>query len=148
MSASHSPQRPVRILFVCRGNTCRSVMAEGLARHKFGDTIEVVSAGLKPQKAEDAAAAIDTLRLFKIDMSTHVPRYINSVVAASFDRVIALDNRVALELGNVLSDKLLIWNIRDPWGYDDSKYLECAIAIKREILKLKDIIDAIQKEGV
>ena len=35
-----------RVLFVCYGNACRSVMAEALARHYWGDKLEVASAGL------------------------------------------------------------------------------------------------------
>lgn len=34
------------VLFVCYGNACRSVMAEALARHHWGDKLEVASAGL------------------------------------------------------------------------------------------------------
>ena len=34
------------VLFVCYGNACRSVMAEALARHHWGEKLEVASAGL------------------------------------------------------------------------------------------------------
>ena len=34
------------VLFVCYGNACRSVMAEALARHHWGEAVEVASAGL------------------------------------------------------------------------------------------------------
>lgn len=34
------------ILFVCFGNACRSIMAEALAKHYWGDTLKVASAGL------------------------------------------------------------------------------------------------------
>ena len=145
MSSTDSTQRPVRILFVCLGNTCRSVMAEGLARKKFGDTIVVTSAGICPQKAEHAKMAINTLKLFKVDMSSHMPRDVKTVDITSFDHVIALDKNIAKKLLDIPVDKLLTWNISDPWGYDDSKYEGCAIAIKREISKLKDKIDVIQK---
>lgn len=43
-------ERPIRILFVCLGNICRSPLAEGLFRHHveeagLGDKIEIDSAG-------------------------------------------------------------------------------------------------------
>jgi arsenate reductase len=39
---------PTKVLFVCIGNSCRSQMAEALARHLARDTMEVASAGLSP----------------------------------------------------------------------------------------------------
>jgi arsenate reductase len=35
------------LLFLCTGNSCRSQMAEGWARHYGGDTVEVRSAGIE-----------------------------------------------------------------------------------------------------
>jgi protein-tyrosine-phosphatase len=37
-----------RLVFICLGNSCRSIMAEALARHLWGDSIEVASAGINP----------------------------------------------------------------------------------------------------
>ncbi len=47
----HDPVEPVRILFVCLGNICRSPTAEAVMRHHvnragLGDRIEVDSAGI------------------------------------------------------------------------------------------------------
>jgi arsenate reductase len=35
------------VLFLCTGNSCRSQMAEGWARHFHGDKIEAYSAGIE-----------------------------------------------------------------------------------------------------
>ena len=43
MSASNKH----KILFLCTGNSCRSQMAEGWARHLKGDQIESYSAGIE-----------------------------------------------------------------------------------------------------
>src|SRR5260370_21248868 len=38
----------IRVLFVCLGNSCRSPMAEAIARRNAADVIEASSAGLVP----------------------------------------------------------------------------------------------------
>jgi len=40
---------PIRVLFVCTGNSARSLMAEALVRHKGGTAFEVHSAGTEPR---------------------------------------------------------------------------------------------------
>jgi predicted protein tyrosine phosphatase len=37
-----------KVLFICLGNSCRSIMAEALARHRCEDRWEAASAGLNP----------------------------------------------------------------------------------------------------
>ena len=36
------------IAFICLGNSCRSIMAEALARHYYGSEVAALSAGLNP----------------------------------------------------------------------------------------------------
>ena len=37
-----------KVLFLCHGNACRSIMAEALARYFWGNGMEACSAGLNP----------------------------------------------------------------------------------------------------
>lgn len=56
----------MKILFLCTGNSCRSQMAEGYARH-FG--LEVKSAGLSPKGVNPLA--ISVMKEDGIDISSH-----------------------------------------------------------------------------
>ena len=46
MSALTTPNK-TRVLFLCTGNSCRSQIAEGWARHLGGEGIEALSAGIE-----------------------------------------------------------------------------------------------------
>jgi len=51
---------PIRVLFVCTGNSCRSLMAEALLRLHGGDDFDVNSAGTDPKGLNPR-----TMRLFE-----------------------------------------------------------------------------------
>ena len=40
--------RPKGVVFICLGNSCRSIMAEALARHLCGEWMAAASAGINP----------------------------------------------------------------------------------------------------
>jgi protein-tyrosine-phosphatase len=127
------------ILFVCTGNTCRSVIAEAFARAHFGDSVSVASAGLRPQQPSDARNAIDTLKYeFAMDASGHIPRDVRSVDIVSFSRVIALDKSIGEALRKLTTrDDIIVWEIEDQWSEDDLiGYKRCALKIKQRVRDL------------
>ena len=128
-----------RILFACVGNTCRSVLAEYLTRHGFGDYAEPSSAGLRPQKPADAENAVLTLSTFGIDASNHQPRSLDTVDLHSFDIIIAMKKDIAREVlakFSLPADRLRVWNIADPFGDNLEEYQRCARKILVELRKL------------
>lgn len=125
------------LLFVCVGNTCRSVLAEYIAKRLFGPPTRVESAGILPQLPGDAADAIHALKEFEIDASGHQPRHVREVAPASFELVVGLDSSVLPHLGGVDPRRIRLWKIPDPWmGARPEDYRRCAHQIMRELKSL------------
>ncbi len=63
------------VYFLCTGNSCRSQMAEGFARHLAGDRWEVASAGIEPSGVNPLAIAV--MAEAGIDISRQVSKAID-----------------------------------------------------------------------
>ena len=137
-SVSSGDTKRIRILFVCTGNTCRSVLAEYIGRRKFEATIDTASAGIKPQAAADATAAVETLRDIGIDASLHRPRGLEEVDPDSFDQVVAMEPHVAkifrMRFPAFPLSRLKVWKIDDPWD-NPAAYADCAEQVFHELRK-------------
>ena len=79
---------PIRVLFVCTGNSARSVMAEALLRHHGGSAFEVHSAGTEPKGVNPL-----TLRVLAeagIDGSWARSKSVSEFAGQAFDYVITV----------------------------------------------------------
>ena len=65
------------VLFLCTGNSCRSQMAEGLARHHWGDAIAVSSAGIEKHGLNPLA--VRAMREIGIDISAHTSKTVSDL---------------------------------------------------------------------
>jgi protein-tyrosine phosphatase len=131
---------PFRLLFVCSGNTCRSPLAEALARTR---TVSAESAGVAAQKGDGAAPyAVRVLRTDRgLDLSDHVPRDVDALDLDAFDRIVAMDPTVAQRLRiqyEVNPDALVTWSIPDPYGGTLADYRYCLEQIDAALDRLLD----------
>ncbi len=78
----------IRILVICTGNSCRSQMAEGFLR-SFGDDIEVVSAGIRPEQAI-SPLAVRAMAEKGIDISSQLPKPVDNFTGENWDFVITV----------------------------------------------------------
>ena len=77
-----------KILFLCTGNSCRSQMAEGFARHYGGDRFEVYSAGISPAGVNPKAVAV--MKEVGIDISAQTSKAIDKNLMDQANFIITL----------------------------------------------------------
>ncbi len=82
------PAGKLKVLFLCTGNSCRSQMAEGFARHLKGDVIEAYSAGTAPKDVDPRA--VKAMAEVGIDILTHKSKSVSELPDIEFDYVITL----------------------------------------------------------
>ncbi len=80
--------KKIKILFLCTGNSCRSQMAEGWAKHLKNDVIEVWSAGI--EKHGMNKRAIEVMAEAGVDISGHHSKLINELPVQDFDYVVTV----------------------------------------------------------
>ena len=84
------PSKPIRhkVLFLCTGNSCRSQMAEGWARHLYPDSIRAYSAGI--QKHGLNLNALSVMKEAGIDISDHQSKTLDDLGPVEFDLVVTV----------------------------------------------------------
>lgn len=103
MKSENSPNK-LRLLFLCTGNSCRSQMAEGWARHLKSDEIEAFSAGVDPQGLNPLAVLV--MQEAGVDIGQQRSKHVREFAGCEFDFVVtvcgdARDNCPALPTGGV-----------------------------------------------
>lgn len=107
------------VLFMCKYNAIRSPMAEALARHFFGKSIYIQSAGVKSGRDIDPLV-VAVLQEAGIDYSDYQPKTIADLQNAeglNFDLVITLSpeaHHLALEMMQALPTNVEYWPTFDP----------------------------------
>jgi arsenate reductase (thioredoxin) len=122
---------PIRVLFVCTGNSARSIMAEALLRHHGGDRFEVHSAGTEPKGVNPL-----TLRILAeagIDASYARSKSVQEFLGQSFDHVVTVCDQ-ARQVCPVFpgAGESLHWGYEDPAEAEGTE--EERLAVFRRVL--------------
>ena len=80
--------RKLKILFLCTGNSCRSQMAEGWARHLKGDVLDAYSAGIEKHGLNPNAVKV--MAEAGVDISGHKSKNVNDLMDVPFDVVVTV----------------------------------------------------------
>lgn len=134
-----------RVLFVCKGNICRSAFAEHIFKNLPGRVWSVESCGLDVNQGtsppEDAVRAALS---FGIDLSYHVPRHINNAHIRKTDLIIGMEYEHYRRLIGMAPEykenirllrqylpfpRNLFVNVDDPYGHGSQEFVRCFTGI-------------------
>jgi arsenate reductase len=118
----------LKILFLCTGNSCRSQMAEGWARHLKSHVLEPYSAGVKTHGLNPRAVKV--MAEAGVDISRHWSKLLDELRDVEFDHVITVCGN-AHESCPVFPGKTRVTHV----GFDDPPRLAEGAALEEEALQ-------------
>jgi len=112
-----------KVLFVCRGNSCRSQIAEGLLRNMADDHFDVFSCGTDPSRVHPNAIVV--MDEWGIDISNQTSDDLNNYLDENIDIVILVSDHANKLCPNFPGDvQRLHWSVDDPfrdWNQNESQ---------------------------
>ena len=161
------PPTPRSLLFVCKGNICRSPFAEAMARGHTPDGVRITcrSAGIVVEQPQGCPReTLVAAERFGIDLSGHRSRRIDQGLVVEADMIFAMEAWQFTRLRKLFplqtekifllslfeenppkrSETFSLLNIRDPFGRTVEDFIEC---FERIDACLKGIFSVIRDAG-
>jgi len=150
----HSREVVRHVVFVCKGNLCRSVFAEHYLRLLLPDhKIKIESCGLEvDQSGFSPLEAVQVGKEFGVDLSTNRSKAVTACEMQKADLIITMEFRLYLKLKAMfpeMQEKItlirefapwpdrLVLNISDPYGLGIKECRHCFRKIQRALDSLK-----------
>ncbi len=130
-------ENPIRICFICTGNTCRSPMAAAVLNHLGKGKYYATSAGISAFNgapiSEDAVKALENAGIESTennDYKNHRSRLITEEILKNCDKAVAMSERHMMSLlyaFPVYAEKIMVMskNISDPYMLGQEEYRRC-----------------------
>lgn len=129
---------PIRVIFVCTGNSARSQMAEALLRRDGGADFEVVSAGVSPRGVHPMT--IKALDMVGIDITGARSKSVGEFLGQRFDYVITVCDRARATCPVFPGGSVTLhWGIDDPaeaTGTDEARQAAFNRALKELSIRI------------
>jgi arsenate reductase len=138
--------RPLQILFVCVGNSCRSQMAEALANHWGEGRVCAWSAGSRPA-GWIAPGTEEVLQEKGISLAGHRSKGLEEVPTAEMDVVVGMGCEVVCPVPAGFKGKVVEWNIPDPYGRSLDLYRDVRDLIETQVKALLESMALGDEEG-
>ncbi|MFO0870484.1 MAG: arsenate reductase ArsC [Pirellulales bacterium] len=117
----------LKVLFLCTGNSCRSQMAEGWARHLLGARLEPFSAGITAHGMNPHAVRV--MGESGVDLSGHTSKVADSLASVPFDLVVTVCGHADEHCPAFLGRARVVHV-----GFDDPPRLAASAATEEEAL--------------
>ncbi len=131
-----------KVAFVCVHNSCRSQIAEALAKKLGSDVLEVYSAGTEIKEEINPDVRRLMMAMYGIDMEkTQKPKLIQAIPPV--DEVITMGCNVVCPV-LPFSYKSEDWGLEDPTGKDDEAFINVIRRIEEKVIEL---IERAEEEG-
>lgn len=131
-----------KVAFVCVHNSCRSQIAEALAKKLGSDVLEVYSAGTEIKEGINPDARRLMMAMYGIDMEkTQKPKLIQAIPPV--DDVITMGCNVVCPV-LPFSYKSEDWGLEDPTGKGDEAFINVIRRIEEKVIEL---IERVEEEG-
>jgi len=127
---------PKRVLFICVGNSCRSQMAEALARHHASDVIAPASAGISP-----LGTIADPTRQVLLERGITMPgQRSKGTTEADITAAELIVNLTGIHGPALFRESVAVhiedWEVTDPYGDDLQVYRRVCDEIEARIIEL------------
>ena len=119
----------LKILFLCTGNSCRSQMAEGWARHLKPGAIDAWSAGIETHGLNPLAVRV--MAEAGVDISDQRSKHVDELKHMAFDYVVTVCGH-ANEHCPMFPGKTKVIHV----GFDDPPSLTKEVADEQEVLNV------------
>ena len=143
----------MKLLFICGGNTCRSVIACACAGALSLPGVEIYSAGLEAEPGTRCPEEVRTiLKTLGIDGETHIPSKPDRGSVMAADLILTMTERQRSALAAIYPEaagriRMLDGSdIPDPWGRGAEFYAGTFSLIKGAVSKLAGELESLRQE--
>ena len=121
------------VLFACVENSCRSQIAEALAKKISPHKFDFYSAGSKPSGIINPMA-IKLLKSQEVYLTDHKSKDVSEFTNIKIDYLILMG--CGDKCPNLVADKRIEWDIPDPKDMEKSEFFRVIEKIRHEVQKL------------